>query len=1015
MDFLSPGNIITLCVSVALIVVFRQMDRNNRSIEKAKKYGDKLKDELEAFIRDRTGKLDESSLALDLQQTKAVAAVNRLEKIREDLERKEAGLLERTKAVEGFGKQVEAYDATIKRLLEMTAAAETNLSRITSESDFADTLGKKLVASQKQLADIEAAIPDLLARFARDNEAALSGLQSDAIAKVSVEVADLERRVEAAHKSGSELAAAAVEKMKDVYQKALVEASRRADTLEDTAFQKLKEQASERLAKYKETIEEKTHALQELAKEKLAETQQLVKGFKGEWQSEASAFLEATRSEIARLETGVRDASALSAKGIAEIEDRMEEYRKDIESRLSGFDGLIGDVDRLDAELRLVMSDTEARVTGDFEAFAKAQDGKQDAFEAKLLERGEALQSRMAGLEGGLNELKSRAYDNVSEKLKVFEDEFFADLKKRSDAINASLERWKADVDERLATLTGESEGARKDVEAAYTLQLKERAQALAEQSRAQADKLAEQLAAVEADLRQRITASDESIRAFAEQYKREFEEARKAAAASAQAEFNAHALTVQELLRKEEREIETRTKELAAVVEDSRADAEAILSSVKSDFGAWQARNEHELQEARNLLAEKIASLEAAYKTGYADFVAGTQAEQKALRDSLDAIKAAVAAANAEFERKSAEALKEFAKAYEEMGSETVQSSKASRAALQDVRDSVEDTREKLFQKVQSDAANLSHTLEEIDRKQKAFIAQTKIFDRADELKRGLESDISEIKGEISRLEVYRDTMNALEQNYAKIRKLDDEASQKVSRFMAEKKRIDILESDFNKLLGLSDTIDRKISELTLTSDDVQQYQVQIRRFEESLAEANARYERLDKKAAVLDQTTTAVDKAFDGLKSIETSLADCKTRLADLPAEIAGVKGDVAALIEDKERVSLMVEKLSALDSIIEDVEKRTEKMQTAREWLARTETRLEEISRQSQDQLKLLGDLLKDEGASKKAKGAPPIGIRENVVKLAHQGWKVDEIARALHLSRGEVELILELPQK
>jgi DNA-binding NarL/FixJ family response regulator len=86
----------------------------------------------------------------------------------------------------------------------------------------------------------------------------------------------------------------------------------------------------------------------------------------------------------------------------------------------------------------------------------------------------------------------------------------------------------------------------------------------------------------------------------------------------------------------------------------------------------------------------------------------------------------------------------------------------------------------------------------------------------------------------------------------------------------------------------------------------------------------------------------------------------------------------------------------------------------MQTAREWLARTETRLDEISKQSQDQLKLLGDLLKEDNPVKKTKGAPPIGIRENVVKLAHQGWKVDEIARALHLSRGEVELILELPQ-
>jgi hypothetical protein len=34
---------------------------------------------------------------------------------------------------------------------------------------------------------------------------------------------------------------------------------------------------------------------------------------------------------------------------------------------------------------------------------------------------------------------------------------------------------------------------------------------------------------------------------------------------------------------------------------------------------------------------------------------------------------------------------------------------------------------------------------------------------------------------------------------------------------------------------------------------------------------------------------------------------------------------------------------------------------------------------------------------------------------VVKLAHQGWSVDEIARAVKLSKGEVELILEISPK
>ena len=37
------------------------------------------------------------------------------------------------------------------------------------------------------------------------------------------------------------------------------------------------------------------------------------------------------------------------------------------------------------------------------------------------------------------------------------------------------------------------------------------------------------------------------------------------------------------------------------------------------------------------------------------------------------------------------------------------------------------------------------------------------------------------------------------------------------------------------------------------------------------------------------------------------------------------------------------------------------------------------------------------------------------RDMVIRLAHQGWKVEQIMQATKLSRGEVELILELSSK
>lgn len=1118
---ITSGNIITLCISLVLIILFRQLDKNNRSIEKVKKFGDKLKAEIEVFIKERSAALQESSIALDVQQAKAVAAVKRLESIREDMVKKEAELVERTASVSSIGKQFEAYDATIKQLLEMTALAEVNLSKITAESDFADSIGKKLLASQKQLSEIAAAIPSLQESFTKENKERFSSIQSDTLAKISHTITDLETRVETAHRSGTEIASSATEKLKEVYQKAFAEASRKADTLEDAAFVKLKEQASERLAKYKETVEEKTSTLHELTKEKLQETQGLVKNFKSEWLAESSEILESTRVEIAqlgeqsesavsRLEQKIKTAeytadmrtkemqgelqtvsSSLSASlkdlssrvdsavttleteiqqkihttaSLAEksteeineklrnfeqnvsvtlagttsgIEKSLDSYRTEVDYRLTQFSKIITDVDHLDEQLHVSMQATEKRVSDEFVLYTQDQQARQDSFEKKLLEESDAVSGRMRSLETGLNELKARAYDNVSEKLKMFEDDFFTDLAKRSDAITDALAHWKTNVDERLESLSAESESGRKDIEAKYAGDLKERLAQIGEQYRQQTAKLEEQMSAVETDLRTQITASDQAILSFVEQFRAEFAQTKATAELHIQNELGSHSLGIQEILRKQEREVEGRTKVFIDTIENAKSDSEAALQSIRTGFTSWQTKNDMQLAEAKTLFSDKIsafekttnssiADLDTAYQTNYRDFVAQTAAERKQLKDNLDAMKVDISSANIEFEKKSTEAIAAFNKAYETMAAEkekriretsaeTDQNIRSLKTIVADLREKLEQTQDKLMQKIQNDTNILGATLEEIDKKQKAFISQTRIFDRADELKVNLESNIENLKSEITRLDVYRETMRTLEQQYAKIKKLEEEAGAKVARFMAEKKRIDILESDFNKLLGLSDSIDKKVSELTLTNDDLQQYQVQIRRFEESVSEVNSRYERLEKKAVVLDQTASGVDKAFENLKSLETSLHDYRQKISGIPTELSGIKNDIETLLVNKEKTSMMVEKLSNLDTILEDVEKRTDKMQTSREWLARTETRLEDISKQSEDQLKLLRDLIKDEGAAKKTKGAPPIGIRENVVKLTHQGWTVDEIARGLHLSRGEIELILELPPK
>ena len=72
------------------------------------------------------------------------------------------------------------------------------------------------------------------------------------------------------------------------------------------------------------------------------------------------------------------------------------------------------------------------------------------------------------------------------------------------------------------------------------------------------------------------------------------------------------------------------------------------------------------------------------------------------------------------------------------------------------------------------------------------------------------------------------------------------------------------------------------------------------------------------------------------------------------------------------------------------------------------------MEELNRQAQDQVKIFAKLVKPdaEKSAGKESAAPTANVRDTIIKLAGQGWSIDEIARTVKYSKGEVELILEL---
>ena len=419
------GTIISVVITLALIFVFRQVDKNNRSLERVKKYGDKLRDDLNIFVKEKTDGIEQSSVELETQKKATIAAIKRLESIETDIKN-------RSKTLESVQTHITNYDTAIRELVQMTERAETNLKNLQTHSTFTDTLAKKLNSAQEQLNVLSTELPALKESFQTENKSSMAELQNNVFASFQEQITTIEQ----------------------MYSTAMDTASDKASKLEEAAFEKMKKQAVERAIKFKDQIEEKYTDLHEKAKEQVQNTQQLVKNFQTEWKTESASMLDTLNNMENASNEGIRTleqkTEELADKALSSINIQLDSYKNEIQQKFVQLDGATKDIERIEAELRLLMDDAEKRVSSDFEVYAASQNDRYAQQEKDFDAKQDIISSRMSSLEGELTELKSKAYENVSEKLKIFEDDFFKDLAERNNNINIALAEWQSKISEEL-------------------------------------------------------------------------------------------------------------------------------------------------------------------------------------------------------------------------------------------------------------------------------------------------------------------------------------------------------------------------------------------------------------------------------------------------------------------------------------------------------------------------------------------------------------------------------------
>ena len=982
------GNLITLGIVFLVLLLFRLLDRGNRSISGVRKHAEKCKEDLAAFIDEKGAVIRDYGINLEVERKAAMELMRRIQSItREELTLKVQALTE-------IDERIRDYDGSLEELMQMTGRVQENLNRIKDESVFVENVAKqvgeareKIENCDKEIGAMEKKLQTIEARFEQENADALERAVEETINTAQSAISNLESGAQAIDRrlDAQEAKLAQTEEhFEQLVVQAIDRAGSRAGKAEDAALAKLHEQAHERLNLIKINFEEKIKSVQDTVKATLSEIKDQLKASRDEWKAEAASIEDRQKAysadwkkdmqelnaiakqqeaewqkdmqdlsaiakqQEAEWQKNMQELSAIAKQQEAEWEkdiqalnalakqqkaewenssrdigqeitnaafERLEEYRLAQEEQFRQLSGAADDAARLEAELRRFMQEAINRVNGDFALFGKEMQGRWENASGEFNGQLQTLRSGLEGVDRELTNIKEKSFDNVSQKLKGFEDEFLAGLSKRSAGIYTQLSAWQDAFDKRLQEITENSEIKQQGTESRIIEEIKKSVAAQGVKLIADLERLKTETAAFEEGIREEMRGVDESRKSFSEQLERDLAEVKSSAANEITTKIGEYSLSLSDTLRQSQRDLET---QIHTFVSDSKEQLEGMESRMRE----------------------------------------------------LDV--------------------------------------------------TMEETRRRSHEMITENDERINATKTSLEEIRREITAQAKLFDRTDTLKTELDRHVEDMSGNIERLLQLKNEIARIDTQFTEIKRLEDDVNAKMTRFLSEKRRIEVMESDFQRLLQTSQSVEEKLAQVSNSDDILQTMQVAIRQLEDTIKETEEKYQRIERKGKTLQETNDGIDRNFKALQKDEQTIRRLEDTLIALKTSMETVQNSVETLSAENEKARDAAEKLSTLDETVKWMEKRIAEMNVARESLARLATELQILDKDAQDQLNLTRSLLnrekgKNEGRAGKNDGAPPPRDRENIIKLKRQGWSIDEIARTMQISKGEVELTLELSPK
>ncbi len=715
--------------------------------------------------------------------------------------------------------------------------------------------------------------------------------------------------------------------------------------------------------------------------------------------TEMNEKLAVYRDQFSTLSSDLRKAVEEQER---KTEEEIREFHRSIGShRESIIQDINRNIDDALSEMRSLNENLEQKVK-------EAAGTVSDDFVGRLKEHEKAVQN----LEGRIGDLKNIARTGqamIEERIEtVFQNyrpEIETKIQHLQEEMESIFEGEKEKIVQHITAIISETDSQleqREDQIASFIAQIDRKIKESQDELKQREEEVAEQVSGLKIDARKELVRELESLKALFEDEKK-----RSVSAFSEEfADFGKKIGVLNERVEEIQRSIDERIDE---AVERASGNIEQVQTSYLKTEGEMKERIKAEIEAVNGELETLRTTVDTMKNTVLTDI-------DGALAHFKDEIEKELAGQRAAVQDREKEIQDYMHTVTANVRAEIEGSQKGAQESLREFE-----------QEAGQVQAAIEKKISDIERRIRGFEKDSVVLKRAVKFKERVESDIDRFSDLIVQLKEDKKDILSLQKIIQSLKREEGDISAKVRQLKSERKLVQEIAKNAEQAIGLITLVDEKIK-LIESERDV------LEKIEEGMHELEKRYKGLEDRSRALTEkekdievSIETITKTREFINSLEQrtdflkgSFSEIKDREEDLKKRLALIEDKTGSLMGNESRIDEVLSRFKEMDSLVVDIEGRTKQLQNTREWLARTESRLQNLTRDAE---RLAGELeergggtgrLKDksrhEGLSLLSREAE--SKVKTVLTLFEQQWTIPEICKVTKMSRGEVELILEL---